>query len=421
MGIQLRDICDFINGGAWSEKEYVDSGVPVIKVSNLKNEGIQTHNLSHLSEIGAQKYERNLLRAKDVVIATVGSHPNLVNSAAGRSVIISKSFEGYLLNQNAVCVRTKEKTILDQGYLGYLTKTGRFKGFIQNRGKGAANQMRIPIGAIKDFDPSLPPLTTQRKINSILSTYDHLIENNLKRIQLLEEMARINYEDWFVRMRFPGHEDALINPETGLPEDWEVKKLKQIAKVNQKSLRKGFTGKIKYVDISSVSPGTIEGYSELNFEDAPGRARRVVTHKDIIWSCVRPNRRSHSVIWNPQENLIVSTGFAVITPVSIPTSYLLHFLTADSYVGYLTNMAGGAAYPAVKPIDFEDSDVVVPSLILLQEYDSIVLPILDLIDSLKKQIPLLKEARDILLPRLMTGMIDVDELEIPLAHEEPII
>ena len=92
-----------------------------------------------------------------------------------------------------------------------------------------------------------------------------------------------------------------------------------------------------------VSPGQINETSILNFADAPSRARRVLRHGDIIWSCVRPNRRSHAIIWQPRPNLIASTGFAVLSPTSVPTSFLYCATTAPNFVGYLENHARGAA------------------------------------------------------------------------------
>lgn len=257
---------------------------------------------------------------------------------------------------------------------------------------------------------------TQRQIASILSAYDDLIENNLKRIKLLEEQAQQTYEEWFVRFKFPGHETAEFDEESGLPVGWEIASLNDVSRINSKSLKKDFEGKIKYIDIASVSTGEINSTTSYNISDAPGRAKRIVKHGDIIWSCVRPNRKSYSVIWNPEQNLIASTGFCVITPKTLPTSYLLKYLTTDSYVAYLSNLAGGAAYPAVKAVDFKNSDVIIPEKSLIEKYDSIFKNSLELSSNLQAQNQLLKEARDILLPRLMMGIIDpsassVDDVE----------
>jgi len=176
--------------------------------------------IDYLSIEGAKKYAKNLLNQYDLIVATVGSHPNLINSAAGRTISVPQSLQGYLLNQNAVCIRTKDNDVLFQPYLRYIGETDFFRAYIQARGKGAANQMRIAIGEIKEFPINLPELDIQKKIAAILSAYDDLIENNLKRIKLLEEMAQIIYEEWFVRLKFPDHETTPTNSETGLPMGW---------------------------------------------------------------------------------------------------------------------------------------------------------------------------------------------------------
>ena len=180
MKYKMDDIAEFINGGAWSDKEYTETGIPVVKVTNLKNGTVDLSDTSFIPESSLDKYSRHLLQKGDLVIATVGSHPNLVASAAGRVTIIPSHAEGALLNQNALCLRTKSDKV-HQGYLGYLGKSDVFQGYVKSIGRGAANQVRIALGLIKEFTFDFPPLPTQRKIANILSAYDDLIENNLKR------------------------------------------------------------------------------------------------------------------------------------------------------------------------------------------------------------------------------------------------
>ena len=217
--IELGAICEFINGGAWSDKEYVSSGIPVLKVSNFKPNGFLIDDINYLPLSDTQKYAKNKLLLNDVIIATVGSHPNLQDSAAGRSCVVNSLVEGFYLNQNAVCIRTTDSEILDQRYLGYLAKSREFQHYIQSRGRGAANQMRIAISSIKEYKFYLPKIEIQRRIADILSTYDDLIENNRKQIKLLEEAAQRLYKEWFVDLRFPGHEHTKIVDD--VPEGWE--------------------------------------------------------------------------------------------------------------------------------------------------------------------------------------------------------
>lgn len=137
------------------------------------------------------------------------------------------------------------------------------------------------------------------------------------------------------------------------------------------------------------------------------RARRMVQHGDLLWSCVRPNRKSYAVVWNPAENLIASTGFAVITPTKVPTTFLEQATTTDDFVGYLENNAKGAAYPAVLASDFKRAELLVPSEPLLNAFNAFAEPLLAQRNNLEIQTRKLRAARDRLLPKLMNGEIEV--------------
>jgi type I restriction enzyme S subunit len=234
---------------------------------------------------------------------------------------------------------------------------------------------------------------------------DDLIDNNNGRIALLEEAVQRLYREWFVHLRFPGHEQTRIID--GVPEGWQKDKLNDVAVVNRHTLPSSYDGVIEYVDIASVVPGRITKTTSYHFKDAPGRAKRVVQHGDLIWSCVRPNRKSYAVIWNPNDNLIVSTGFAVITPVDVPSTFLYFATTTPEFVGYLENRAKGAAYPAVTASDFEQALLPHPSRHLLDAFNKIAEPVFAQIHNLGLQNTRLAEARDALLPRLMNGSLAV--------------
>jgi type I restriction enzyme S subunit len=251
----------------------------------------------------------------------------------------------------------------------------------------------------------VPGVSEQTRIADILCTYDDLIENNRRRMALLEESARLLYREWFVRLRFPGYEHTPIVD--GVPQGWERQLVANVARINQKSLSGSFDGDIEYIDIASVTKNSIDQTTSYSFRDAPGRARRIVGHGDIIWSCVRPNRRSHAVVWQPVDNVIASTGFAVITPATVPTTFLYQSLTTDAFVGYLENHAKGAAYPAVVSGDFERAQILVPSSSLLLAFNDFAAPIQDQTENLRRQNQKLRAARDHLLPRLMNGELAV--------------
>ena len=182
----------------------------------------------------------------------------------------------------------------------------------------------------------------------------------------------------------------------------------EMAIVNRASLSsKDKPEAIQYIDIASVETGVVTSTTKMQYADAPGRARRLVQHGDIIWSCVRPNRRSYAMIWNPDDDVVVSTGFAVLTAKTVPFTYLYLACTSDEFVAYLTNRATGAAYPAVSGKDFEEAQLLCPDQDVLLDFHERCLPFFELRNELIRENGLLGEARNALLPKLMSGEIQV--------------
>ena len=259
---------------------------------------------------------------------------------------------------------------------------------------------------IHRLDILLPEYQIQERIVEVLSAYDDLIENNRRRIALLEEAARLLYREWFVHLRFPGHEHVAIKD--GVPEGWEKKTLVEIAATNVESYKaSALPDIINYIDISSVKQGRIINKNTMPSSEAPGRARRKARPGDIIWSNVRPNLRAFALIPDPEENDVFSTGFTVISPITVPFTYLYLFVTTDEFVGHLVNHTTGASYPAVRPEDFERAIVLVPPKQMLELFNEKAEPIYKFISVLEEEMKLLAQARDLLLPRLMNGEIAV--------------
>jgi type I restriction enzyme, S subunit len=156
-------------------------------------------------------------------------------------------------------------------------------------------------------------------------SYDELIENNSHRIRLLEEMVQRIYHEWFVKFRYPGHENvSLVDSELGaIPKGWRIGKLGEIVAVNARTIHKiDAEEEIRYIDIASVSRGTVEKPKQMVMSQAPSRARRRVADGDIIWSTVRPNLRSYALFLSPRRDCVASTGFAVLTPRHVSFAYI---------------------------------------------------------------------------------------------------
>jgi len=155
--VSLGDIVDFTNGGAWSENEYSAHGVPVARVSDFVGNTIDLSICKYLPKSSLAKYSKHRLHKGDLVLATVGSHPNQPNSVVGRPVRVPASADGALLNQNAVRLAPKCSAI-DQEFLAFVGQSPYFRDFIVSRARGSANQVRIAIGTLKEMAIRLPPL-----------------------------------------------------------------------------------------------------------------------------------------------------------------------------------------------------------------------------------------------------------------------
>ena len=405
--VRLGELCDFINGGAWSDKEYAPEGIPVLKVTNCKNSGFSLSELSYLPHSLEQKYIQNKLQRNDVIIATVGSHPNLVNSSAGRSVIVNSFVEGFYLNQNAVCIRTKDEEILDQLFWGYYSKYYLFQNYIQMRGKGAANQMRIAISAIKNYPMPLPPINVQRHIASILSRYDALIENYQKQIKLLEEAAQRLYKEWFIDLHFPGHENTKIVD--GVPEGWERKKVGEIGtvitgKTPSTSNKENYGGSIPFITIPDMHTGIYPVSSVfLSEKGAESQSKKYIPQGALIVSCIG----TAGLVCITKERCQTNQQ---INSLILDDKEMLHYMyfVFLSLKEHLNNIgSNGATMTNVNKSKFEGIDIVVPSSCIIRDFSQRTTPYFENILSLQSQIRLLTEARDRLLPKLMSGEITV--------------
>ena len=396
----LGEFFDVKHGYAFKSKFFTDAGPCIVVTPGnfYEKGGFRIRDGKEKFYVG-EVPNGFLLNKDDLVVAMTQQGPGLLGSSA----LIPEN-DRFLHNQRIGLIVDLDESHLNKRFLFYLFNTRPVRGQIEGSSTGAKVKHTAPK-RIKAVRIAIPPVEVQERIADILSAYDDLIENNRRRIALLEEAAQQLYKEWFVRLHFPGHENTIIID--GVPEGWTIQTLSYVASVNGNNLPSSFDGEIEYVDISAVSKGRIGKPTTYNYRDAPGRAKRIVRHGDIIWSCVRPNRRSHAIIWHPRPNLIVSTGFAVISSQSVSTSYLYQTVTSDAFVGYLENHAKGAAYPAVVAKDFEQAAILIPTTPVIASFNNAVEPMIELIHNLTTQNERLTEARDLLLPRLMSGEIEV--------------
>ena len=282
-----------------------------------------------------------------------------------------------------------------------------FQRNLQKISQGAA-QDNLNLEKLLMYPIPCPSLNVQNRIVGVLGTIDDLLVCNSDLIDRHKLMVEKLYHEWFINFKFPNHEQVEFFD--GIPDGWTNVSLKEVISTNPSTLKKGELDEILYVDISSVGQGKIESFTQYHIDDAPGRAKRKVQHGDVIWSCVRPNRKQYALIQNPQSHLIVSTGFTVLRPTKIPFTYLTALAASDNFCGYLTSVAQGAAYPAVTYKDFEDYEFLLPPKSLLDKFHEVVELMYEQMHILQIQNQKLQDLKEILLPRLMSGELDVSKL-----------
>lgn len=376
----LGDICELINGGAWKQSEYTNDGIPVVQVSNMKNGTIDITDLKFLSSSSIDRYKKHMLKKDDLLIATVGSHATQA-SAAGRATIVKENASGMLLNQNAVAVRSKSK-VLDQRYLGLLGSSDKFQSYLDTVGKGAANQVRIALSAIRQFKCDLPPIEEQRRVVEIISAYDDLIENNRRRIALLERAARLLYREWFVRLRFPGHENVRIKD--GVPEEWERKTIGEAAPFKYgKALKEG-----------DRTPGPFPVYGSSGIIGSHTKA--IVNGPTII---VGRKGNVGSVYWSSSDCHPIDTVYYIDS-----ASCSLYLYYALCLVPFINT---DVAVPGLNRDLAHSRMIIIPDQKMHRLFEETVFPLHEQMETLGRQNVSLTRARDLLLPRLMKGEIAV--------------
>ena len=399
--VKLGDCITTKKGFAFKSALYTSRGVPVVRVSDFTLNSITDKDLVYYPVSEYDKYKDYVLAEKDILIQTVGSWQYNPNSVVGKVVRVPYYHQGSLLNQNIVKIIPNEG--VDTNFLYYRIKCVDFSGFVLGEARGAANQASITLDTIKRFQFCLPSSKDQHKIGIILSRYDSLIENYQKQIKLLEEAAQRLYKEWFVDLHFPGHENTKIVD--GVPEGWEKGRLEDIAfesgkKVDKKS-REDYE---YYMPIDSLPKHSLTYLSPADISMAESS---LVSFKegDVIFGAMRPY--FHKVCFAQSSGLTRSTCFVLNAKVQEYQGYLLMLMFDENTVKHATSISVGTTMPYTRWKEFKSMQILIPSKDLATIFGEQISLTTKRLKKLSTQIRLLTEARDRLLPKLMSGEIAV--------------
>ena len=308
----------------------------------------------------------------------------------GHTAMIDED-EKYILNQRVGKITVKDRSILEPDFLYYYSNSAPYVSHLRGVAHSGV-QVNLSTEEIKKSPIPLPPIHTQRRIASTLRTYDDLIENNSRRIEILEEMARRLYEEWFVHFRFPGHEEVSFKEsELGrIPEGWECSTLNEFIELAYgKALKK-----------SERNPGPYPVY---------GSSGEVGTHSEplVKGPGIILGRKGNvgSVFWTEDDFYPIDTVYYVKT--DLPLEYVFFNLQRQRFLN------NDAAVPGLNRNQAYSLPFLKPSETVLEEFSSHCKPIYELVRKLHRKNTNLRAQRDLLLPKLVSGDIDVSDIPMP--------
>lgn len=373
---------------------FVPYGFPIIDGANLKGFKVTDNLTKFVTEEKARSLSRSIARRGDVIITISGT--------LGQIAYIpdDSMFEEYLCSQRQFRVSFDSSRV----YVPYLVFY-----FHTNEGQGKilsfANQTGVPALSqpLKNFRKiriQLPSYTEQRRIASVIEAINDKIECNQKVNDNLHQQARTLLTQW--QIKHEGEYDfsllsdvAVINPDTYSPKDaWEY---------------------VNYLDTSSITDGIISEVQCIKplTEKLPSRARRIISANDVVFSTVRPNQHHFGIITEPLENMLASTGFAVIRsrhPL-ISNELLYLCLTENSFIEKMQQLAeqSTSTFPSIKPSDLGVCKIPCP---IDQDLSDALNTLFACITANQRENTSLSALRDTLLPKLMSGEIDVSGIQL---------
>lgn len=401
--MKLGELIEIKHGYAFSGEHIVedDNGIVLVTPGNFRiGGGFKEEKCKFFDgEIPADY----ILKEGDFIVTMTDLSKTI--DTLGYSALVPKSKRTYLHNQRIGLVTFKSDEC-DRGYIYWLMRTREYQRFIANTSTGATVHHTSPK-KIYDYDLEVPPLPIQHRIATILSRYDSLIENYQKQIKLLEETAQRLYKEWFVDLHFPGHENTNIID--GVPEGWEKKKVGEIGtvitgKTPSTSNKENYGGSIPFITIPDMHTGIYPVSSVfLSEKGAESQSKKYIPQGALIVSCIG----TAGLVCITKERCQTNQQ---INSLILDDKEMLHYMyfVFLSLKEHLNNIgSNGATMTNVNKSKFEGIDIVVPSSCIIRDFSQRTTPYFENIKSLQSQLRLLTEARDRLLPKLMSGEITI--------------
>lgn len=372
----------------------------MIRVTDIRRGFLDTTNAMKVTqevyELFSKKHKPQI---GDILFSRVGSY--------GNSTFVDKRV-AFCLGQNTVCISPNREKIEPTFLYSALNSDDlfhRIRSFVSG-----ASQGTISLKSIRKLQVPFPPLPIQQRIAGILSAYDELIENSQRRIKILEAMARGLYREWFVHFRFPGHENhpRVASALGEIPQGWEVKKLGDIAEEMRRNVPKGkleepspYIG-LEHIPRRALALDAWETTTEL------GSNKLEFRKGEVLFGKIRPY--FHKVSVAPFDGLC--SADTIVIRARQPEHYacVVACVSSDDFVAEASATANGAKMPRANWDVLKKFSVVIPTGEVADKFSTLIADVIAQQQALIFQIQNLRRTRDLLLPRLLSGQINVEAI-----------
>ena len=390
--------------------DYITSGTPVINVRNIGFGGIRADKLEYISDETVRRLSGHVLEPGDIVFGRKG--------AVERHVLIREGQNKWFQGSDCLRLRLRTKRVVPE-FLSYYLLTRDHQTWMMQQCSHGATMASLNQDIVGRIEFSAPDPAGQEAIAAILSAYDDLIENNTRRVAILEEMARRIYEEWFVRFRFPGHEDVrMVESELGLvPEGWEVVRMDSICEritdgshYSPKSVESGKPmASVKDMHDWGIDLSTCRRISDYEYEmlvrnDCKPRLNDVLIAKDGSYL-------KHTFVVDQEIDLVVLSSIAILRPNErMAANQLAMYLRLPDVASRMKGYVSGVAIPRIVLRDFRQFRVLLSPREVQAAWATVCDPMLSLCRTLVRKNAILRATRDLLLPKLISGEVDVSEI-----------
>lgn len=399
--VKLGEISFCIQPGPFGSQlhnsDYADEGTPIIMPKDMVDGHIRHTGLIRVPEEHVARLQRHQVCAGNLMVARKGD--------VRKCVYITENENGWLTGSDCLKVALNENVCFPK-YIYYQLRSPYIGRWLEQISIGAT-MPSINTGLLSGIEMYLPSLETQRRIADILSAYDDLIENNRKQIKLLEEAAQRLYKEWFVDLRFPGHEHTKIVD--GVPEGWEKTTVSNISSILRRGISPKYNDQAELMVINQKCiRQTVVTFDEARRQEKLFPEEMNLQDSDTVICSTGAGTlgRVGQIFGNYPQTTFDSHVTLVRAKSGFGKQYLFHFLKCCQ--SYLMGMGKGSTNQLeLSRRTIQDLEILIPLEEIGQMFESLVQSIHDKISAVNAEIDRLQSARDRLLPKLMSGEVEV--------------